>query len=349
MLRATLITLGDPERLTGGYLYHRRMAAAAGKHDAVLRFESCPELVFPFGALAAHRVVRRARQDTDVVVIDSIAATECAPWIRPSGVPVVAMSHQVPGGIDWGPLRSRVQSRLDEWAYRRARLVMVASETLAADLRARGFRADKIRVVAPGRDPARPLAPPRDMRAGRRAAFLCVANWIPRKGILDVLDAMSRLPSDTATLHLVGDDRADPAYGARVRARLREPGLAERVVVHGPRPAGEVAAMYEAADVFVLPSTKEPYGTVLGEALAAGLPVVGWDAGNLPHLAANGREGIILPVGDVSGLAVALDELATNEERREAMAAAARQRGLSLPTWDDTARKFFSTLRETVS
>jgi glycosyltransferase involved in cell wall biosynthesis len=349
MLRASLITLGDPERLTGGYLYHRRMAAAAGKHDAVLRFESCPEVVFPFGAFAARGALRRAERDADVVVIDSIAAAETAPWTRRAEVPLVAMLHQVPGGIDWGPLRSRVQSRLDELTYRRARLLMVASETLAADLRTRGFPAEKIRVVAPGRDPARPVGPPPDLRAGRRAAFLCVANWIPRKGILDVLDAMSRLPSDVATLHLVGDDRADSAYGARVRARLGAPALADRVVVHGPRPAADVAAMYDAADVFVLPSTKEPYGTVLGEALAAGLPVVGWDAGNLPHLAANGREGVILPVGDVAGLAVALEELATNDERREAMAGAAGRRGSSLPTWNDTARQFFSTLRDALS
>src|SRR4029450_2127985 len=106
---------------------------------------------------------------------------------------------------------------------------------------------------------------------------------------------------------------------------------------HGPRSVNEVAGFYQAADVFALTSMREPYGTVLGEALAAGLPVVGWDAGNLPHLAANGRRGVILPLGDVAGLAVALEELATNDERREAMAGAAGRRGSSLPTWDDTA------------
>ena len=43
--------------------------------------------------------------------------------------------------------------------------------------------------------------------------------------------------------------------------------------------------LYRSADVFVLPSYREPYGTVYGEAMAAGLPVVGWRAGNLPNLA----------------------------------------------------------------
>jgi len=49
----------------------------------------------------------------------------------------------------------------------------------------------------------------------------------------------------------------------------------------------------------VLPSWREPYGTVYGEALAAGLPVVGWRAGNLPHLVSDGVEGVVLTPGDV--------------------------------------------------
>jgi glycosyltransferase involved in cell wall biosynthesis len=346
MLRASLITLGDPEQLTGGYLYHRRLAALAAEHDADLRFESLPRVLFPLGVLPARRVVRAARRDVDVVVIDSIGAGLVAPWLRRVDTPVVAMLHQVPGGIDHGPLRSAVQSRLDVRAYRHVRLLLVASETLADDLRARGFPDRRVRVVAPGRNPARPSHHKPDLRAGRRMGLLCVGNWIPRKGILDVLQALTPLPADTATLHLVGDDHADRRYAARVRVRLREPDLAARVVVHGPRPADEVAAMYEAADAFVLPSTKEPYGTVLGEALAAGLPVVGWDAGNLPHLITNGREGVVLPVGDIDGLTAAIAHLATDEGARESMADAARIRGNALPTWDDTAREFFGALRE---
>jgi glycosyltransferase involved in cell wall biosynthesis len=84
---------------------------------------------------------------------------------------------------------------------------------------------------------------------------------------------------------------------------------------------------------------------VLGEALAAGLPIVGWNAGNLPHLVANGREGVVLPVGDLDGLTAALSQLAVNDDARAAMAKAARRRGRALPTWRDTAREFFDALR----
>jgi len=347
MLRASLITLGDPQRLTGGYLYHRRMAAAAGAYDATLRFVSCRELVFPVGACPARRALTDAAEGTDVVVVDSIAAWMLAPWVRRNAAPpLVVMSHQVPGGIDHGPVRSWCQARLDVWTYRRARLLMVASETLADDLRSRGFPPEIVRVVAPGRDPAVPSGPPPDLRAGRRAAVLCVGNWVPRKGIVALLDAFARLPHGSATLHLVGEEHLVPRYERQVLDRLRDPALHDRVVRHGPIPAARVAAMYEAADVFALPSTTEPYGTVIGEAIAAGVPVVGWDAGNLPHLAAHGVEGLVVPVGDVSALAVALRRLTEDEEYRGALAAGARRRGAALPTWDDTAQMFYDGLRD---
>src|SRR6266536_2205820 len=95
--------------------------------------------------------------------------------------------------------------------------------------------AQRLRVVPPGRDAAAaPGAPAGDLRAGRRAALLCVANCVERKGILETPEALARLDACAATLHLAGDDRADPRYAAAVRARLSRRDLAGRVVVHGP-------------------------------------------------------------------------------------------------------------------
>jgi glycosyltransferase involved in cell wall biosynthesis len=178
--------------------------------------------------------------------------------------------------------------------------------------------------------------------------MLTVGNWVPRKGILDVLEAFSPLPGDAATLHLVGRRDQNKVYGDRVQSRLAAPDLRERVVVHGPLPPGETALLYTAADVFVLPSYQEPYGTAYGEALAAGLPVIGWRAGNLPNLAIDGREGIVLEPGDLAGLAAALARVASDDQYRERLAAAASARGRELPTWKETASRFFDTLRRVV-
>jgi glycosyltransferase involved in cell wall biosynthesis len=177
-------------------------------------------------------------------------------------------------------------------------------------------------------------------------ALLSVGNWVERKGTLDLLEACGRLGPETATLHLVGRTDVDRRYASRVRARLARPDLAGRVVVHGPVTRDQVALLYRSADVFVLPSYREPYGTAYGEAMAAGLPVVGWRAGNLPNLAGHDRQGVVLEPGDVPGLARALARLATDDGYRGRLAAAARRQARRLPTWHDTARRFFGLLRQ---
>jgi glycosyltransferase involved in cell wall biosynthesis len=348
ILTVSLITLGAPGRLTGGYRYHRRMAELAPACGAAVRFVSFPERPFPLSTLAGHTVLRQAR--ADVVVLDSIAAAFLGPWLfRHSGT-LVGSLHQPPGGIDHRPLRRGVQAPLDRLAYRHTRMLLVASAALGDELAAQGYPRERIRVVPPGRDlPAGATGSPVDLRQGCRAALLCVANWVERKGILELLDAVARLPAGLAILHLVGDDHADPRYAARVRARLARPDLAGRVVVHGPQPADRVAALYRWADVFVLPSLREPYGTVWGEAMAAGLPVAGWRAGNLPHLAEDGREGLLASPGDVDTLSWALARLASDEALRRSMGAAAGRRAAARPTWAQSAALFFAALREVVS
>jgi glycosyltransferase involved in cell wall biosynthesis len=347
ILTVSLVTLGDPGRLTGGYRYHRRMAELAPACGATVRFVCFPDRPFPLSALAGPAVLRQQTR-ADVLVLDSIAAAFLGPWLpRRPRTPLVGSLHQPPGGIDHGPLRRGVQAPLDRLAYRRARLLLVASQALGDEMTAQGFPRERIRVVPPGHDlPAAPAGPPVDLRQGRRAGLLCVANWVERKGLLDLLEAMAWLPDGLATLHLAGDDRADPRYGARIRVRLSRPDLAGRVVVHGPLPADQLAALYQGADVFVLPSLREPYGTVWGEAMAAGLPVVGWRAGNLPHLAEDGREGLLASPGDVAALSAALARLAGDESLRQRMAAAARSRAADRPTWAQSAALFFAALRE---
>jgi glycosyltransferase involved in cell wall biosynthesis len=309
--------------------------------------------MFPLAIVDSPRVLGAAmRKQPDVIVLDSIAACFLGPWLelRHPGRPVVGMLHQPPGGIDHGPLRSRVQAVLDRLAYRHLSRLLVASESLTEDMKRSGEPAERIGVVPPGRDVAAETGPPPgDLRRGRRAAFLCVGNWVERKGILDLLNAFARLPDDLATLHLVGDSTPEPAYAARVNARRAGPDLAARVIAHGPLSISDVAAMYAAADAFVLPSLKEPYGTVYGEAMAFGLPVVGWRAGNLPYLAEHEREGLLVQPGDQAGLAEALARLAQDPALRARLGAAAKQRASGRPTWDEVAALFFDELRQVVT
>jgi glycosyltransferase involved in cell wall biosynthesis len=347
-----LITLGDPHRLSGGYLYHLRMAEAAPAHEARIRFLSFPEWPFPLAALRGTAILRRTEElHPSAVLLDSIAAAFAGPAIaaRRLGLPLIGVLHQPPGGIDHSTVRAWAQAPLDRLALRRADLLLAASDHLAELLVEGGLAESRVRVVPPGRDVA---APPkgrvRDLRDGRRAAFLSVANWLPRKGILELLEAFAQLPADAGTLHLAGDESAAGRYGARVGSRLAEGDLTGRVIVHGPLAREDVAALYAAADVFVLPASREPYGTVWGEAMAFGLPVVGWRAGNLPYLAEDRHEGVLVEPGDVDALSRALMRLAVDDDMRASLGAAAKRRALARPTWEASAALFFGAIRKVV-
>ena len=142
-----------------------------------------------------------------------------------------------------------------------------------------------------------------------------------------------------------GAPTSTPRYAARVEARLRRPDLTSRVVVHGVVTREEVGRLYGGADVFVLLSYAETYGTVFGEALAAGVPTVGWRSGNLANLIEDGREGCLIEPGDIATLSATLERLSTDDEWRERLRSAAAVRGEALPTWDDAADAFFGALR----
>src|SRR5262245_17518140 len=111
MLEVALVTLGSPDQLTGGYLFHRRLAETAPSHDARIEFVAA--------GLAGREI--GTTHHPDVVVVDSIAAwraSVCRAY-RPAGITLAAMVHQPPGGIDHGQVRSRIQAIFDRALYRR--------------------------------------------------------------------------------------------------------------------------------------------------------------------------------------------------------------------------------------
>jgi glycosyltransferase involved in cell wall biosynthesis len=344
-LRLSLVTLGDPTKQTGGHRYQRVMAAAASEHGAEIRFSSIPARPWP-AAVAAASTVRHAAVRSEGILLDSIAASLAAPWVRPGRVPFIAVVHQQPGGVDHGPVRSRFVAGLDRGAYRRSTGAIAVSEGLADDLRRAGVPSERIRVVPPGCDVPVAAGAPLDLRRGRRAAILCVANWSPGKGIMDLVEAFASLPEEAATLWLVGSQDADRTYADRVRRRISASDLRRRVIACGTMPIEQVGRFHRAADVFALCSTVDTYGIAWAEAISAGLPVIGWHAANLPRLAEDGREALMPEPGDHRGLASALRTITTDVAVRRRLAAAARRRAQALPTWDRSAERFFLAVRQ---
>lgn len=340
-----MVTVGDPGQMSGGFLYHQRVVERAAEHGVEVRFVSVPSRPFPLAVFDGPAVLRLASVGSDVVVVDSLASNTLGPWLAAGRchVPVVGSVHQGLGGIDTGPVRRVLQRWFDRWSWSASQRLIVASDMLAAELVAAGIQGDAMRVAPPGCDVVGGAAGPNvELRHGRSIAALCVGNWLDRKGITEVLDAVAATPASTVTLHLAGDEDVDRHSRRRVLRRLARPDLAGRVVRHGIVPPDRIGSLYAAADVFVLASTVEPYGSVYGEALAAGLPIVGWAAGNLPNLIEDGVEGFLVAAGDVDALGDRIVALAGDPGLRRRFAQAAQHRADKLPTWDDTAERFFA-------
>lgn len=106
-------------------------------------------------------------------------------------------------------------------------------------------------------------------------------------------------------------------------ALIRKLGAGDRVSLGGHR--DDVHNVLPQFDLFVFPSRREALGTAVLEAMSAGIPVIGSDAGGIPELVSQ-KTGLIVPVGDVEGLMRAMQHLADDAPRRRAMGLAARQR-----------------------
>ncbi len=313
VLRLALVTLGDPHRQTGGHRYHRTMARAAPGYGAEIRFCSIPDRSWPLAMATAARAFRAASE-------------RC--------------------GVGHGWIRSLLQGALDRLTYRHGSGFIAAGQSLVDTLRGLGVPDNRIRLVPPGCDVPVDGPPRLDLRQGRDVAVLCVANWTPNKGIVELVSAFASLPESAATLWLVGATDVDRAYAERVRRRISAPNLSDRVVVRGALPFDEVARMYRSADVFALCSSVDAYGTAWAEAISAGLPVIGWRTANLPHLAEHGREALMPEPGDLRGLASALHAISSDAGLRERLSAGAKRRAGTLPAWRDSEEAFFGAVRE---
>jgi len=190
-------------------------------------------------------------------------------WVSSSRALAMSLSpyhriqmHVERAGFTWAPLK----------------LAIAVSNFVRDDLIAQfGLDPEKVVTVYNGVDserfrPATDDGARHEVRAkfgvpddARMVAF--VGNGFARKGLGCLIDAWPKVRHD-AYLLVVGSDRA----GASFRARAKRLGVGDRVRFAGSQPA--VERIFHAADAFAMPSMFEPFGNVVLEAMAAGLPAV---------------------------------------------------------------------------
>ena len=182
-----------------------------------------------------------------------------------------------------------------------------------------GQWADPGRVFIVGNGVERELLAPR-AHTGRARRLLFVAQWLPRKGIRDLVDAFTSLAATDSRLELVcaGTGRSEATVRAEFSAHLHA-----RIAVFPSVDRATLADLLRSADIFVFPSLFEGFSSALLEGMAAGLAIVTTRAGAAQDLLEHERDALLIPYADAAALAAAVLRLLDNAPLRRELGAAA--------------------------
>jgi len=155
--------------------------------------------------------------------------------------------------------------------------------------------------------------------------ILFVGRLVPEKGIFDLLEAYAKLESGLRSevgLVFAGDgvSRGELAQ----RAKRISPGT---VCFPGFAQREDLAGLYALAETLVLPTHSDPWGLVVNEAMACGLPIiVSSVAGCSADLVEDGWNGYVVAPRDSEKLSVAIDSVVRQPGLRQQMSARSSER-----------------------
>lgn len=248
---------------------------------------------------------------------------------------IAALCHRI-AGIPYslvlhGPLVDYGPEQPFKW--KGAAFVFVITETLRGQVdQVMPAMMDKVRVVPMGvnTDLFGPPALPRP-DAPEPFTWFCCARLNRVKGHDTLIAAAgllrARHPDRSFRIRIAGEDeQGGTGYRRDLEAAIAAAGLGGVVELLGSVTQESVRDELQSADGFVLASRHEPLGVAYMEAMACELPVIGTDAGGVGELITQGRDGLLVPPGDVPALADAMDRLMADPVLRRLLGTAARGR-----------------------
>jgi len=189
----------------------------------------------------------------------------------------------------------------------------------------------------------------RDELGIRGHCYLFCGSLSPRKGSDKLLDAWSEFSRHTGarvTLILAGEG----SERAALEQRVADAGLANvRFLGHVQR--DRLPAIYQAADVFVLPTLEDCWALVVNEAMASGLPVINSKYAGSSDLIVDGETGWVVDPFDRNDLVAKLRLALEARDRRRAMSEAVRETiaHFSVPAVAERLRRVIDHLRDTLA
>lgn len=228
-------------------------------------------------------------------------------------------------------------------------VVLANSRAVLSELESEGIRPERLGLIYNGLDAK---ARARDERDVIRTAlgldqaaliFIIVANLIPYKGHLDLIEAFGkaaeRLPQGWRLLVVGRDDGVAPA----AKTLAESLGIANNILFLGAR--NDVPDLLNASDVGLLSSHEEGFSNAIIEGMRAGLPMIVTDVGGNAEAVINGKTGVVVPARDPAALAKAITQLASDAPRRRSYGDNGRQRVEQYFTLDSCVAAYEATYR----
>jgi glycosyltransferase involved in cell wall biosynthesis len=149
--------------------------------------------------------------------------------------------------------------------------------------------------------------------------ILNIGRIDPQKNQLDAIEIYQRLASEHPNTHMVlAGAETDDGYARTIKSAILNSPFSKQIHLLGALPAGsaELVDAYHGSNVFLLSSLHEPFGIVLLEAWAAGLPVVSANVGGVPSFVEDCRNGLLYSSGDISEAVSCVKMLLANQAMR---------------------------------
>jgi glycosyltransferase involved in cell wall biosynthesis len=281
--------------------------------------------------------------------MSGLAATEAADRLA---VPVALTYHALgvekqrhQGVADTSPTG---RLAIEQWLAGAVDRVIATTAGERRELVAMGAPESAVTVVPCGVDlghfgPHGPTYPP----PRGRHRIVCVSRLVRRKGIQDVVTALTELPD--AELLIAGGPPAamlcDDREARYLRDLAEDLGVADRVELLGAVERSGIPALLRSASVVCCTPWYEPFGLVAVEAMACGRPVVATEVGGLAETVRDGVTGFLVPPRAPARIASALRTLFDDEDAAVAMRAQAVRRAERYG-WDLISRRTHAVLVE---
>lgn len=174
--------------------------------------------------------------------------------------------------------------------------------------------------------------------ASSRLRILFLSRIDPKKGIDILIDALSRLARDGREFDLILAGSGEQKYEERVKAMLHNAGLSTKTRMTGFVEGAEKAALFETADIFVLPSHDENFGIAVVEAMAAGIPVVISNKVNIHDHIREANAGVVISAS-IDDLTHALRQLMDSPALRQQIGSNGRRLVETRYAWLETVKE----------